>query len=573
MKHWNRKLWVSAMALAISGHGFAKEVELFGQTVDFSLTGYVRQYLGMNLQDKEQRRAGGGIGGMLPENGKEIGGAGELSMHRYQVKLEGSADFGWARFVVVERSVREILTNYEKTLQDSSAIVPARLTVFGQESLDNSFLPLAKGQKDFLSEYNEDALREAYVDFNIGSRLHFRLGRQQIAWGETDFARAMDVINGYDQRWRSFIETENEELRKPGTMANVTMDIPELGGSLQAVVRPGGIDSARDYGTTLDLFGGRWAPTPVQGLNIPAWIAPYNYHHDKGDIDDTQWGLRWSGVAWQIGYSFAYWHGNLQTPVANCRRSLTNYPSIVINPSCTPYGDPVQDSALEALAGEIIYPEQDMFGFSFNAYSMPIDTVIRGEFAFFPNQPWNYGTHTLIGLPAGTYPWFPFGDTGIRVPGLSGVIEKDTLVWMLGADKNVNLMQWLGTERPSLLTVQFFDTWILNYDAEDDIVEVLTYGAKRREHSPLVTAALMMNYNYDKINPGLAVGVDPNAGDFFMIPSVNFVYGDHWRVLVEADLFFPRSKKEYFGQDENDTRALGTTANNSQLMVRTTYQF
>jgi len=65
-----------------------------------------------------------------------------------------------------------------------------------------------------------------------------------------------------------------------------------------------------------------------------------------------------------------------------------------------------------------------MFGFSFNAYSMPIDTVIRGEFAFFPNQPWNYGTHTLIGLPKGTYPWFPFGDTGIRVPGLSGVIEK-----------------------------------------------------------------------------------------------------------------------------------------------------
>lgn len=560
------------------------EFDFFGQKLQWGFTGYARNYVSMNLQDKEQRRPNGGLAGMNPKAAKEIGGAGQMSMNRNVLKFEGFIDAGWARLTVVERSAREILTPYLKNLQNSSAIVPARVSVRGVPRFDNTFIPLARGEKDFLGEYNSDELREIYVDFSIGPRLHFRLGRQQVAWGETDFLRALDVVQGYDMRWRSFIETENEELRKPGTMANITFDIPEIEGSLQLLWRPGKIDAASDYGNSMDLFGGRWAPTPLQGMNITSWLTHPNYHHREGDVDDDQYGLRWNGVFQQVGYSLAWWHGNAQNVVINCRRTLPGT-SVVIAPDCHPWHGREPELVLnEAFTGEMIWPEIDVFGATANAYLAPVDGVLRLEAAYVPNQPWNVGTQNFIGMRTlgegmpGKLDRFPgianrYLGMGLWVPGLSGVTEKDTLTTMVGFDKNLKLMKWLKTSRPSVASLQVFDTWILGDTKKADIVEVITYGAQRREHSPLLTAGLFLNYDYDKINPGLAFGVDLQTGDAFATPQVNFAFGDHWRILAEADLFFPQERKHYFGEKETRTHALGTNANNSQFMLRTSYQF
>ena len=162
----------------------------------------------------------------------------------------------------------------------------------------------------------------------------------------------------------------------------------------------------------------------------------------------------------------------------------------------------------------------------------------------------------------------------LGVPGLGPVVEKDTLRIMLGFDKNLNLMNLLGTQRPSFWTVQLFDTWIVNFDKDDDIVDLFGFGAHKREHSTILTNALVLNYAYDTINPGLAVGVDLGNFDMFLIPSVDFVFGDHWRLKLEADIFLPRhSKTQNLGFQENDTRLLGTLDNRDQLVARITYQF
>ncbi len=152
-------------------------------------------------------------------------------------------------------------------------------------------------------------MRELYVTFDVGERTHFKLGKQQVVWGETDFFRAMDIVHGYDLTWRSFLETENEELRKPLILANVEIDIPEWGGTLQLLYRPGW-DEGGDVGTTAPIQGQRWAPQPWTGNNvINSIIGPQNFHHSAGDEDDENFGIRWSGVYNQIGYSLAYWRG------------------------------------------------------------------------------------------------------------------------------------------------------------------------------------------------------------------------------------------------------------------------
>ena len=216
----------------------------------------------------------------------------------------------------------------------------------------------AGGNRKFSTDYDEndfhDIMRELYVTFDVGTRTHFKLGKQQIVWGETDFFRAMDIIHGYDLRWRSFLETENEELRKPLILANVEVDIPEWGGTLQLVYRPGW-DEADDVGNRGALEGGRWAPQPWGGAGVTqSIIGPYNYHADNGDADDANYGFRWSGVWNQIGYSLAYWRGIDNDGVVNRNPILggsSNYGTFGSGANLT----------------ELMFPEIETFGLSMNA--------------------------------------------------------------------------------------------------------------------------------------------------------------------------------------------------------------
>ncbi|MEL0082070.1 MAG: DUF1302 family protein [Gammaproteobacteria bacterium] len=625
--------------------------------VDFEYSGYARAHFSMNLSSNSSLKNG------LNE-GSNQGGRYEMSMARFSGKIESSWDFGAFQIGSVFRVVEEHETNYEQGLEDATFLGPIVTTNHdisvlappgptnppGLTTIDALALagtgglftgvPLGICQpgpagfcstapftgvnasafggaanRGFLEDYDEnrfhDMMRELYVTFDVGDRTHFKLGKQQVVWGETDFFRAMDIIHGYDLRWRSFLELENEELRKPLILANVEIDIPEWDGTLQLIYRPGW-DEGADVGTTAPLQGSRWAPQPWTGNNVPySIIGPRNFHHSEGDEDDENFGFRWSGVWNQIGYSFAYWKG------------LDNDGLVVRNPivgGTTNYGTWDQASAAfgplapgtPQVLTNLISPMIETFGASMNAYNEWADMVIRAEAAYIPNKPYNTGTDTFADLGA-----FGLGCTDsaaivgcvpilrndpanplvaydptitnaaalggglqapafltLSVPGLGPIVEKDTLRIMLGFDKNLNLMNLLGTQRPSFWSVQLFDTWIMNFDKDDDILDNFGFGAKKREHTTILTNALTLNYAYDTINPGLAVGVDLGNFDMFLIPSLDLVFGDHWRVRLEADIFLPRkSKSTNLGFKEDGTRLLGTLDDNDQLVARITYQF
>lgn len=564
--------------------------------MDAQVSGYVRNHVAINLEDKD-----------VPKNveGDDIGGKGQLSMNRYQGLLNLQLEDEKIRGFVSTRYATEQKTPYLKKLESASkktiikptptnAPIPV-LGALGPLCQGGGALPSRNceaglNQSDlggeFLDDYYDEGLtlREAYLDFTGIERVFLRLGRQQVVWGETDFFRITDLVHGYDQRWRSFFEMENEELRKPSTLANLIVEVPELAGNLQLIYKPGGIDGKENYGNELDLAGGRYAGQPNWGVNITENIAPYNYASAAGDADDDEYGFRWSGNLGDVAYSLLYYRGLAQDPLANCRKTLTagsqvqgvTVPLAVdINPACQSYKEiPTGDG----LGGELIYARQSNYGATFNYYSAAIDAVLRGEFLYQPDRPWNYGTAVPITIP--TYiaqvpvgGAIPLGWGTIDVPGLAGVVEKDTALYMLGADKTLDLMKWLRTERGSLATIQLIDQWIIDYDKDDDLVEVLSYGTERDEHTLFLTTSLMLNYRYDTIMPTIAAGVNINGGDAFLIPAVNFVLGDNWRLALEADLFFPNKSKDIFGPPENKTHVLGTAADNSTFLARLSYYF
>lgn len=472
------KFWiVGAAAVTALLPGYANAVDIGG----FTLNGYVRQYLSVNLDD-------------VPETSADD--KGKVSMSRQTLLLQLQGRLGPANLTAIGRIHREQITDYLEDLEDMTKV--------------------SGGRGDFKKEYNDEEIRELYLDIPVGERINLRLGKQQVVWGETDFFQAMDVVHGYDQSWRSFLEPENEEWRKPLILTNVTIDVPELDGSLQLLVRPG-LDDEEDIGNTYDMFGGRWSQNGSRGFDLNGALIPIEYNHSEGDTDDMHYGARWTGDLWGQSYSLNYYHTQAQNPV------------VYLAEESSPIG----------LA--FIYPEIDIYGGTLSGYLPFIDSVYRLEAAFVPDQPYNSNTQL--------------------------VREKDTWRVMLGLDANLRLQDYIGTSSPGMLSLQIFDTWISDYKKSEQITNA--FGTTEDEHTTWTTAILTFPYKNDTIIGQLVAVNDISNGGGVVVPSVEFQFGPHWRLKTELDLFYGGTKSDAPG----GASLFGSFDNNDQWFTKLTYQF
>lgn len=479
----------------------------------FHVGGYLRGWTSFNLQDMPE----------TPGNDKW-----KASMIRGSALVDIDATTGPIKWKATGRADREVKTGFLKDLENLRA---TNGTAVGGES------------QSITDNYNNAQIRELWMEFQAGDRATFRLGKQQIVWGESDFFHAMDVAHGYDLSWRLFFEGENEEWRKPLWLISTKIQVPEAKGQIQAFVRPG-LDSCKDIGNTYDIQGGRWFFQPYRGFDLTA-VTDNDCKHPDGDFRNTTGGVRWSGGLGPVNYSVGYIKTFAADPVANS--------------AFVPF--------MKAPTGkffDLIHPEIDVLGMTVSGYSAPIDSVLSAEVAYTKDQPYNIGTGVL-GAP--TVP----GNVGL---GLGGIMKKDTLTMMVRADKNLNFQEVLGTNRPSLSSIQLFDTMVLNYKGSDDLARLFAYGAPLKRHSTILTAFTMLNYKSDTINPSFAVGTDLTNGGGFFIPAVDFVLGDSWRMKVEADILWSKnSSNKLFDGNNPGTQLFGYFSNNSQLVLRLTRQF
>ncbi|HMV54670.1 MAG TPA: LysR family transcriptional regulator [Rhodocyclaceae bacterium] len=489
----------------------AKDAADSGGDYSFSLTGYLRGWASFNMDNQPELKA-------IGEDS-----AGKLSMLRGSMLLDADARTGPIKWKAIGRLDREHKTSYLNNLEKLRA---TNGTAGGDSILDN---------------YNQGEIREFWAEMPIGERTTVKFGKQQLVWGESDFFHAMDLVHGYDLSWRLFFEGENEEWRKPLIMLSTKIRIPEAKGMLAAYVRPGW-DRCQDIGNTYDIRGGRWFFQPYRGFDL-SQVTDKDCNHKEGDYDDVTYGVRWSGEAFDLNYSLAYLTTFAADPVANS--------------TFRPWKERPTGAVFD-----LIHPKIDVLGATVSGYSAALDSVLSAEVAYTKDQPYNIGS--------GAFNPGNLSNPGI---GLNGVKLKDTLTTMIRIDKNLNLENILGTSRPSFSSIQIFNTQILNFDKQDDIVRLFAYGNRATEHNTIVTAFTTLNYRNDTINPGLAVGFDVSHGGGFAIPSVSLVLNDKWLAKIEADIFWTGGKhndRQFSGQA---SQLFGYFNQSNQLVFRLTRQF
>jgi hypothetical protein len=328
-------------------------------------------------------------------------------------------------------------------------------------------------------------------------------------------------------------------------MANMNVAVPEWDASLQLLYRPGW-DRETQVGATLDLFGGRYAGQPTKGINVVDTILPYNYHHSHGNTDNPSYGFRWVGQAGKNNatYSLAYYHSVSQYPVVN-----VNNPTLGVTPYKGSFGMP-------GVAGaELILPEFDLLGATLNSYVEPLDVVFRFEGSFTKDKAYN--SDSIKALSSGT------------------ILEKNTVNAMGGFDKQFNFMDVLGTDSASMFTFQVFDTWVPGFNKSDGLID--SGSAHLKAHSINLVSTLGLSYANNQIQPSIAFVTSTTYGSGAFIPSVNFLYGNHWRLLINGIFVAPHMlggcSTAVDGSGASCTHGLGMQDNNNQITARLTYQF
>jgi len=135
----------------------------------------------------------------------------------------------------------------------------------GQERADDQvggrIRDLSHARRDDLKLDNE--LREAFVDLTLQDLpISFRIGRQQVVWGESDHFRLMDIWNPLDLRWHVHQEPQWDEIRVPLWL-------------LKSVWNVGQVGALSDVYTEVVYNPGDYSPGIIAGYLPRPWALPF----------------------------------------------------------------------------------------------------------------------------------------------------------------------------------------------------------------------------------------------------------------------------------------------------------
>ena len=193
------------------------------------------------------------------------------------------------------------------------------------------------GSRDVLS--TETKMRTLYLDASVGV-IDFRIGKQQVVWGETDGLRLMDIINPLDQR-RQFITRNWEDIRLAQTMVKAVYGIDPMHNSfLELLWNPGDIKRDKIYADTTmsEDYKSPWTITnspallQVQELREQGLLAmPEEDTPEWININKSEFGGRLGGELGGWFFTFNYWQGFSKTPVLEGDLTVLE-PALVIRP-------------------------------------------------------------------------------------------------------------------------------------------------------------------------------------------------------------------------------------------------
>jgi hypothetical protein len=463
----------------------------------------------------------------------------------------------------------------------------------------------------------ENTLREAYTDLTLKNLpLSFRLGRQQIVWGETDNFRLLDRVNSLDLTWH--LQQESwDELRIPYWMIKGLWDIGRFGPLSNTFVeaywnpgdwypakktflpRPWSVpltdplpvaasklnDAAKLFRTTLNLNG-----TLFRNTNL--------FHqgdYTRNPAQNSQAGIRFSavtpqGLQFTLNYFYQRWAGDDGTNAASF--------AAVLNPT-----QELQALNANQLPIVAIAPYVHTAGFSLNyAEEDYTQTVYRMETIFEFGVPFTDSKKTYQEAPPGASleERQKLAATKLVLGNdVFGVSKRDMWKGMLGFDRPTWIRP-LNRKATFLILGQFFWHYLLdnpsiecaqpstatnpcggasNPQVKGFRGQFSTSGLatgsqpfidKVRTWEVLTTLAATTFYSGGKIVPFLVYVLDPvNSYNMEVIWMVDYFVTNNVIVNLSQRYFINTVRHPVF----ETWGVAGTNRGRSETGIRLTYQF
>lgn len=309
----------------------------------------------------------------------------------------------------------------------------------------------------------------AYFDFEKGP-FFARIGRQILAWGETDVFRLLDNINPLDDSFGGFL-IALDERRVPLDMVRASWNFGDFGPFsdvfLEGFAAEGNV-VAQVPGTPA---GSPWSPGGIGRPN-----TSINQVVSVPDSTDIRGGARLVFTASDITFTLAHYYTYLDIPGTQFRL-----------PGSVPgtFALPVFENPILAFAR---YPRVPITGLSGTFPLTQFYTIVRGEMAYFQGEPMSrQGTGNpadTAGAP-GTPGYrrlyrqgnFVGGVNPFVYPGLFNlqrqnqfwgrVLQLDTFNVALGFDIN-RFIRWLNPTQTFFISTQVFYKHV--FDSPGDVV-------------------------------------------------------------------------------------------------------
>ncbi|MCP4683450.1 MAG: DUF1302 domain-containing protein [Desulfobacterales bacterium] len=364
---------------------------------------------------------------------------------------------------------------------------------------------------------------ELYGDLDIGN-LWFRLGKQQIVWGEMISARILDIVNPLDLSWHMKWEPEEfENIRIPQWMIRAVYNIEQAVAPwldelyVEAFYNPGDI-----VPTNNSQIG---APYRLNMIPTQEWGGPYR----PGEVVDRRGHEEFGG---RMGYKIGQFAGTF-----NFAYLYTDDPYSEVGmpgPPWIPSTWPVTKD---------YYPQIEVYGLSLNyAMDRPFNTVVTLEATYTPDMPY-YDINVF--------------------PGIS-IRNSDTIAYAINFQRFTKI-----------LSSQPFMNVIFQYQGlyiEDGDNVKLTPGPMNDNNicETIANDAFVLSLSQDffyKTYKATCVIIWQPDGSYRINPGFKYSPGDNWRFEIFANWW---GGTAFDGANKHQ---LNYFADQDEVMARITYQF
>jgi hypothetical protein len=314
----------------------------------------------------------------------------------------------------------------------------------------------------------------AYLDFEKGP-LFLRIGRQVLAWGETDVFRLLDNINPLDDSFGGFF-IALDERRVPLAMARASWQLGSHGPFQDAFIE-GFVAQGNSVATNPGIpLGSTWIPGGI-GFPNPAIRQVIS----TPSATDVRGGGRLVFTAKDVTWTLAHYYTYLDVPGTQFRipgvRTLPDGTKIGPSPS---FQNPIlayqQFPRVTITGGSATFPIPSLY------------TIVRSEIAYFAHEPFSRqgvgntadsiagpntpGTRRLLaadntdgGVNPFVYPRFL--DLTRTKPYFGQVLTLNSFNMSVGLDVN-RFIRWLNPTQTFFFSTQFFYKHI--FDSPGDLV-------------------------------------------------------------------------------------------------------